>query len=186
MADKAATGTAVSASGERSAATCTWPTATRYLAARGYAAPETIEAFTRALESPVAGETDTSDRSAAEYGLWAASHTRGELAGHEGARRGVPQRRFGETRFNCPRLVSLTGWQDRHIGSPAEYVEARDCLERALTARFQPRAGRRSSLARFGQDPGIAAMVYLAIVLWPMGDVERAVSLRSRRRGPNF
>ena len=38
--------------------------------------------------------------------------------------------------------------------------------------------GRDDDLAfRFGQDPGIAAMVYLAIVLWPMGDVERAVSL---------
>ena len=54
-------------------------------------------------------------------------------------------------------------------------MEARDCLNRALTL-LNP--GRDDDLAfRFGQDPGIAAMVYLAIVLWPMGDVERAVSL---------
>jgi predicted ATPase len=56
-----------------------------------------------------------------------------------------------------------------------EYVEARDHLERAL-ALFQP--VRDDDLAfRFGQDAGVAAMFYLALVLWPMGDVERAVSL---------
>jgi predicted ATPase len=54
-------------------------------------------------------------------------------------------------------------------------VEARDHLQRAL-ALFNP--GRDGDLAfRFGQDPGIAAMVYLAVVSWPLGDVERAVSL---------
>ena len=56
-----------------------------------------------------------------------------------------------------------------------EYVEARDHLERAL-ALFQP--GRDADLTfRFGQDPGVAAMAYLAIASWPIGEVDRAISL---------
>jgi predicted ATPase len=48
-------------------------------------------------------------------------------------------------------------------------------LERAL-AIFRP--GRDDDLAyRFGHDLGVAAMVYLAIALWPLGDVMRAASL---------
>jgi len=56
-----------------------------------------------------------------------------------------------------------------------EYAEAREHLERALTL-FQP--GRDDDLAfRFGQDAGVAAMCYLAIASWPLGNVGRAVSL---------
>jgi predicted ATPase len=170
MADKAATGTAVSASGERRQLHVAYGNA--LIAARGYAAPETIEAFTRALES-AAGETDTSDRFAAEYGLWAASHTRGELpamrAHAEAFLRDVSARPDSPEACIAHRMAGSTHW------FAGEYVEARDCLERALTL-LNP--GRDDDLAfRFGQDPGIAAMVYLAIVLWPMGDVERAVSL---------
>jgi predicted ATPase len=44
---------------------------------------------------------------------------------------------------------------------------------------FQP--GRDDDLAlRFGQDAGVAAMHYLALALWPLGDVERATSLVGR------
>ena len=51
-------------------------------------------------------------------------------------------------------------------------------MERAL-ALFQP--GRDDDLAfRFGPDPGALAMHYLALTLWPMGDIERAVSLVGR------
>jgi predicted ATPase len=56
-----------------------------------------------------------------------------------------------------------------------EFAEAREHLERALTL-FQP--GRDDDLAfRFGQDAGVAAMCYLAITLWPLGNIGRAVSL---------
>ena len=33
---------------------------------------------------------------------------------------------------------------------------------------------------RFGPDPGVLAMLYLALTLWPMGDIGRAVSLVGR------
>ena len=54
-----------------------------------------------------------------------------------------------------------------------DYREARDCLERAL-ALFQP--VRDDDLTyRFGHDEGVAAMLFLALALWPLGDIERAV-----------
>ncbi len=59
-----------------------------------------------------------------------------------------------------------------------EYREARDHLERAL-ALFQP--SRDDDLAfRFGPDPGVGAMAYLAFALWPLGEVDRAISLIDR------
>ena len=48
-------------------------------------------------------------------------------------------------------------------------------MERAL-ALFQP--GRDDDLAyRFGWDPGVAAMANLAAASWPLGEVDRAISL---------
>ena len=78
------------------------------------------------------------------------------------------------------RAIGITRW------FAGEYRDARDHLERALVL-FQP--GRDDDLAfRFGRDPGVAAMDYLALTLWPIGDVRRAVSLVRRRadadRGP--
>ena len=70
------------------------------------------------------------------------------------------------------RAAGITCW------FAGQYREARDHLERAL-ALFQP--GRDDDLAfRFGVDPGAAAMVYLAIASWPLGDVRRAISLIDR------
>jgi predicted ATPase len=170
MADKVASGTAVSASGERRQLHTAYGNA--LIATRGYAAPETVEAFKRARET-AAEDTDKTNQSAADYGLWAASHTGGDLP----AMRTHAEAFLSdvEARPNSPeagvghRILGSTHW------FAGEYLEARDCLERALTL-FNP--GRDDDLAfRFGQDPGMAAMVYLAIVLWPMGDVERAVSL---------
>jgi len=67
------------------------------------------------------------------------------------------------------RTAGITHW------FAGEYAGARKHLERAL-ALFQP--GRDDDLAfRFGNDAGVAAMHYLALTLWPMGDVGRAVSL---------
>ena len=54
-------------------------------------------------------------------------------------------------------------------------MEARDHLERALGL-FQP--DRDDDLGfRFGHDAGVVAMYYLALTLWPLGDLGRAVFL---------
>jgi class 3 adenylate cyclase/predicted ATPase len=140
--------------------------------ARGYGVPETAQAFARAREE-AQGEKDAPQRLAADYGLWAGSYVRGELS---------PMRTHAEAFLSdveakpdspeagvAHRAAGTTHW------FAGEYREAQEHLERAL-ALFQP--GRDDDLAfRFGHDPGVSAMVYLALTLWPLGDIERAVSL---------
>jgi class 3 adenylate cyclase/predicted ATPase len=142
------------------------------IATRGYGAPETTEAFARAREAAT-GDKGASERLAADYGLWVGSYVRGELA----AMRGYAEGFLGdvEAKPDSPeagvahRAAGLTHW------FAGEYPEARGHLERAL-ALFEP--GRDDDLAfRFGQDAGVSAMHYLALTLWPLGDIGRAVSL---------
>ena len=145
------------------------------IAARGYGAPETTEAFAKARES-ASGDKDAPERLAADYGLWVGSYVRGELAVDASARRGLPQRRRGETRF--ARSQRRPPRRRDHLLVRRRVREARDHLERAL-ALFQP--GRDDDLAfRFGQDAGVVAMTFLALALWPLGDVDRAISLIDR------
>ena len=144
-------------------------------AARGYGALETTEAFARARES-ASGDTDAPERLAADWGLWAGSYTRGDLPSTRA--HAAAFLRDVEARPNSPeagvahRAAGITCWL------AGEYREARDHLERAL-ALFQP--GRDDDLAfRFGQDPGVAAMAYLAVASWPLGEVGHAISLVNR------
>ena len=142
------------------------------VAARGYGAPETTEAFARAGESAF-GDKDASGRLAADYGRWAGSYVRGELSAmraHAATFLGDVQARPDQPEAGVARRVAgVTHW------FAGEYVQARETLEHAL-ALFQP--GRDDDLAfRFGHDEGVAAMLYLALTLWPLGDVGRAVSL---------
>ena len=53
-----------------------------------------------------------------------------------------------------------------------DFIEARSHLERAV-AIFDPERDRDLAF-RFGQDVGVSATVYLAIALWPLGQVDRA------------
>ena len=142
------------------------------IAARGHGAPETVEAFTRARKS-VSGDEDAPGRLAADYGLWVGSYVRADLPSmrtHAAAfLAGVAARPDLPEAGVAHRLLGTT-----HC-SAGEYAEAREHLERAL-ALFQP--GRDDDLAfRFGQDAGVAAMCYLAIASWPLGNIGRAVSL---------
>jgi predicted ATPase len=142
------------------------------IAARGFGAPETIEAFAKARESAY-GEKDAPERFAADYGLYAGNYQRGELPQAkvyaEALLRDVEDRPDSPEAGVAHRALGLVRW------FAGEYREARDHLDRAL-ALFQP--GRDDDLAfRFGQDAGVGASLYLAIVLWPLGELERAVSL---------
>ena len=141
------------------------------IATRGYGAPETTEAFARARTA--ASDKDTSDRLSVDYGLWVGSYLRGELTSmraHAAAffsdiepNPGVPEASVAH------RAAGITHW------FAGEYLGARSKLEQAL-ALFQP--GRDDDLAfRFGHDPGVGAMLYLAITVWPMGEISRALSL---------
>jgi predicted ATPase len=142
-------------------------------AVRGQGAPETTEAFARARER-AGGDKDVPERLAADYGLWAGSYQRGELSAMRahaetflsdvGARPDSPEAGVAH------RTAGITHW------FAGEYREAREHLEQAL-ALFQP--GRDDGLAfRFGfLDSGVGAMALLPMALWPLGDIERAVSL---------
>ena len=145
------------------------------IAARGFGAAETAEAFAKARES-AAGGKDAPEWLAAEYGLWAGNFVRGELPAmraHSSAFLGdVESTPDSPEAGVAHRAAGITCWV------AGEYREARDHLERAL-ALFQP--GRDDDLAfRFGPDPGVLAMHYLALTIWPMGDIGRAVSLVGR------
>ena len=139
------------------------------IAAHGHGAPETVAAFVRAHEL-AANSADMEARFSSNYGLWAGSYLHGDLpAMFEPAQEflrdvqtwpgspeaGVAHRAYGVTQW-------FTG----------NFVEARTHLEQAVAV-FDPE--RDLDLAfRFGQDVGVSAMVYLAIVLWPLGEVDRA------------
>ena len=145
------------------------------IAARGFGAPETTEAFARARKSAT-GDKDAPDQLAADYGLWVGSFIRGELS----PMRACAKDFLGdvEARPNSPEA----GIAHRICGvtyhCAGEYVEARDHLERALDL-FRP--GQDDDLAfRFGLDAGTTAMACLALALWPLGEVDRASSLIER------
>ena len=141
------------------------------LQARGYGAPETTQAFARARES-ASVDKDAPGRLSADYGLWTSSYTRGELPSMRA--HALAFLNDAEASPDSPeagvahRAAGVTCW------FAGEYREARDHLEHAV-ALFQP--GRDDDLAfRFGHDAGVGAMLYLAITLWPLGDVTRSIA----------
>ena len=145
------------------------------IAAQGYGAPETTKAFARAREL-APGDQDAPERLAVDYGLWVGSYLRGELPpmrAHAAAfLADVAATPDSPEACVAHRAMGITHW------FAGEYREARAHLERSL-ALFQP--GRDDDLAfRFGHDAGVGAMLYLAIVLWPLGDVARAIALVER------
>ena len=170
MADKAEGGDAAGTSGERGQLHVAYGNA--LLAARGYGARETTEAFAKAGQAAF-GDKDAPERLAIVYGLWVGSAVRGELSSmrtHAAAfLRDVDANPDSPEAGVAHRIAGMTHW------FAGEYREACVHLERAL-ALFEP--GRDGDLAfRFGQDNGVAAMCYLALTLWPLGDIERAVSM---------
>ena len=177
MSDKATGGTAVDVSGERRQLHVAYGNA--LIAARGYGAPETTEAFARARES-AQGEEDAAEGLAADYGVWVGSYLRGELPSMRAHAaiflRDVESLPDSPEAGVAHRAAGITHW------FAGEYAEAKDHLERAL-ALFKP--SRDDDLAfRFGHDPGVGAMLYLAIAIWPMGELSRSLSLveSARRR----
>jgi tetratricopeptide (TPR) repeat protein len=144
-------------------------------AARGFAAPETAEAFAKARSS-TAAEKDAPERFAADFGLWAAAYTRGDLP----SMRAHAEEFLAdvEARPQSPEAGVAYRVQGITLHFAGRYREAKGWLERAL-ALFEP--GRDDDmLFRFGPDPGVSAMAYLAFALWPLGEIDRAVSLIER------
>ena len=144
------------------------------IAARGTGAPETTEAFARPASRRPATRTRPNDwRPMTVCGAAATCVESCQMREYASAFLSDV-----EARPNSPetgvahRAAGMTCW------FAGEYREARDHLERAF-ALFQP--GRDDDLAfRFGYDPGVGAMASLAIASWPLGEVDRAISLIDR------
>jgi predicted ATPase len=146
-------------------------------AARGLGAPETIKAFTRAREQ-ARSDKASPERLAVDYGLYAGAFVRGELPlmrAHAAAvLADVETRPVSAEAGVAHRVQGATHW---FVG---EFLEAQQHLECAV-ALFQP--GRDDDLSfRMAQDAGATATAYLAFASWPLGEIERAVSLVERMR----
>jgi class 3 adenylate cyclase/tetratricopeptide (TPR) repeat protein len=142
------------------------------IASRGTHAAETTAAFARAREL-AEGLDATSERFSVYYGLWVGHYVRGEIE---------PMRELVEAFLNdasrckasselsvAHRIYGVTRWFQ------GDFVGAQSHLEEAV-AIYDPERDRDLSY-RFGGDVGVAAMVYLALVLWPLGEVARARQL---------
>jgi tetratricopeptide (TPR) repeat protein len=139
------------------------------IVARGHGAMETTAAFARAREL-TADIENAADRLSIYYGLWVGSFARAEL----GPLRELAAVFLRETRAQP--LSPEVGIAQRAVGSTAwfegDYARAREALEAAAGAYARERD---CGLAlRFGQDSGVTAMIYLALVLWSMGCTRRA------------
>lgn len=137
--------------------------------ARGHGAPETTAAFARA-RALAAEVENAADRFSAYHGLWVGSLVRGELATlreiaalfvrETVGRPASPEAGIGH------RLLGVTAWFE------GDYSSALDNLEKACAAYDSERD--RGLALRFGQDVGVASMIYLALVLWALGRTRRA------------
>jgi class 3 adenylate cyclase/predicted ATPase len=139
---------------------------------RGHSHPQTIAAFARAREL-AAGIEDPAARFSAYYGMWLVSFVRADLepmrevavASLRDARRwpGLP------AAGRALHLFGVTCWFQ------GDYTGARTHLEQALVAyeheRDHPLA------PRFVFDDKVVATGWLAVVLWPLGEVDQAARL---------
>jgi predicted ATPase len=137
--------------------------------ARGHGAPETSAAFAKA-QTLAAGLGEAADHFSAYYGQWVGSLNRCEPALMQEV--AAAFLRETELRPDSPEAgvaYRISGLTRLYFG---DYAEARANIEKALAILDSERD--RELAFRFGQDQVAAAMVYLALVLWPLGDVERA------------
>ena len=140
------------------------------LQARGQHSPETQEAFTRAREL-ASGTDDPLQRFSSYYGVWVGGYVRGEkLTMTEAAEALVKEAESRpDTAEACiaHRIYGVTCWV---VGG--DVTIAREHIEKAL-ALYRPERDR--DLAhRFAQDVGVAAKIYLSLVLWVLGEPDRA------------
>jgi class 3 adenylate cyclase/predicted ATPase len=139
---------------------------------RGHSQPETIAAFARAREL-AAGIEDTAARFSAYYGMWLVSFVRADLA---------PMREVAVASLrdatHSPRLppegrphhvFGVTCWFQ------GDYVGARSHLEQALAV--YDHEGDHHLAPRFVFDDRVVATGWLAMVLWPLGEVDQAARL---------
>jgi predicted ATPase len=136
--------------------------------ARGHGAPETTAAFARAANLAAHVE-DSAESFSARYGLWTGGYMRGDRATRELS---MAFLRDAERLPRSPEVLVGHRIVGISLRSEGDYISARMHLEEALSAYDQALHG---SLAfRYGVDTRVSCMVYLALTLWPLGEIERA------------
>jgi class 3 adenylate cyclase/tetratricopeptide (TPR) repeat protein len=139
---------------------------------RGHSQPETIAAFARANEL-AAGVEDTTARFSGYYGMWIVSFVRADLASmREVAVASVRDARNSPGLPAAGRALHVFGVTCWFQG---DYAGARTYLEQALAAYDHERDHDLAS--RFVFDDSVVAMSWLAVVLWPLGEVDQAARL---------
>jgi class 3 adenylate cyclase/predicted ATPase len=142
------------------------------IAQKGYAAPETTAAFVRAREL-AAGTDDATERISLYYGLWVGSYTRSELAPMLEMADALLQEAEGRPGTSVAVLAHrIFGTTCTFRG---DFVTAIHHLERAVSAYDRERDG--PLVSSFGQDLGVAAEIFLALTLLPLGQVDRALRI---------
>ncbi|HME83759.1 MAG TPA: hypothetical protein VKG91_04205 [Roseiarcus sp.] len=135
----------------------------------GQGAPEALAAFERARVT-VSAVKNAPERLVVTYGLYAGAYLRGELGPmREHATAflgGVAAQPDSPEAGVAHRAYGITAW------CGGNFADARRHLEQAL-AIFNPNRDRDLAFS-FGHDPGVAAMAYLSLTLWPLGEVDRA------------
>jgi class 3 adenylate cyclase/tetratricopeptide (TPR) repeat protein len=144
---------------------------TALMHARGLSAPETRAAFARANELATHVE-DIAARFSAYYGLWAGYWARAEIEpmqklGEQALRDAQPRPGSFEASV-AHRMVALSMWFE------GDYLGGLSHAERALAA-YDPTRDRHL-VSRLGYDLGVLAMLYLAVVRLPTGDLGRGAS----------
>ena len=136
---------------------------------RGQGAPEAQAAFERERDTASAVE-NAPERISVTYGLYAGAYLRGELGPmreHATAfLRDVAAQPNSPEAGVAHRANDITAWR------AGNFADARHHLEQAL-AIFNPNRDRDLAFS-FGHDPEVAAMAYLSLILWPLGEVDRA------------
>jgi class 3 adenylate cyclase/predicted ATPase len=142
---------------------------------RGQTAPQTIAAFARARHFAGLIE-DVGERFSAYYGMWAASIYRGDLTSMREVSASFLNdvaRSVGTPEICVAHRISgLTCWFQ------GDYLGARTHLEQALATYDNDRD--RNLDSRFGYNPGVQAMLWLAAVLQVLGDSAQSVDLFQR------
>jgi predicted ATPase len=145
------------------------------LQSRGQHSSETKSAFDKAREL-ASGIDDPLQRFSTYYGLWAGGYVRGERAimieAAEALIRESDAWPDSAEAGIANRIHGVTCWIVRD-----DLTTARKHLERAV-ALYRPERDRELA-HRFAQDVGVAARAYLSLVLWGLGESDRARAVMS-------
>jgi DNA-binding response OmpR family regulator/class 3 adenylate cyclase/predicted ATPase len=139
------------------------------IAGRGYAAPETTETLLRA-KTLIDDLTESSQKFAILYGIWACHYVGGEVAKQKDAALEflAEAERHNETAALC---IAHRALGTTYV-TTGEFADGLHHLERARALYdAEQHPGNRF---QYGQDIGVAALCYLSWAQWHLGYVDRA------------